>query len=374
MSNDRRKARRHGGTKARREGEGVRDQRIHLVPYRLVPHFVPACLRASVPPRYTSPMNVVHTIDQCRQTRAQYGHLALVPTMGALHAGHMALIAEAKKRAPHVAVSIFVNPTQFGPKEDFTKYPRPLEADLAKCREAGIDFVFNPSVEEMYPPAGKELPVASYQLPEKAKPETPSPTGNWQLTTGNLDVIIDLPQLTSVLEGKHRPNHFRGVCQVVAKLFNILRPDLAVFGQKDFQQLRVLSAMTEALNWPITIVPVPTVREPDGLALSSRNQYLSPDERQRALAIPRALFAAAAEVKKGIRQTNRLIATMQKILLDVGSPTSALGKIPVSIDYIAAVDPQSLKPAEVVDKPTVLAVAARVGLTRLIDNVVVSPH
>jgi len=291
-------------------------------------------------------MHIVHTIDQARSTRVQFteGALALVPTMGALHAGHLSLINEAKKRAPHVAVSIFVNPTQFAHNEDYAKYPRPIESDLEKCRAAGVDLVFHPSTEEMYPPR--------------------------QLATGG-DVLIDLPHLTNVLEGKHRPGHFKGVCQVVAKLFNILRPDIALFGQKDFQQLRVLSAMTESLNFPIQIVGCPTIREPDNLALSSRNQYLSPEERQRALAIPRALFAAEAEVKQGIRQTNRLVATMQKILLDVGPPTSSLGKIPVSIDYLAAVDPTTLKPADVVDKPVVLAIAARVGLTRLIDNITV---
>ncbi len=329
-------------------------------------------------------MNVVHTIEQCRQTRGQFQSLALVPTMGALHAGHVALIAEARRRAPHVAVSIFVNPTQFGPKEDYDKYPRPLEADLKKCADAGVDFVFHPSAEEMYPqlrpasaapvkltaPEAHSMETRSGDSASDLKRTLPSAsTPPLQPSASAADIVVDLPALTSVLEGKHRPGHFRGVCQVVAKLFNILRPDAATFGQKDFQQLRVLSAMTEALNWPIQIVGVPTVREPDGLALSSRNQYLSTDQRQRALAIPRAMLAAQEEVKQGIRQTNRLVATMQKILLDVGT----LGRVPVSIDYVAAVDPITLKPADVLDKPVVLAIAARVGLTRLIDNVVVSP-
>ena len=168
----------------------------------------------------------------------------------------MSLIGEAKSRAPHVAVSIFVNPTQFGPREDFSKYPRPIEEDLAKCAAAGVDFVFNPPPEEMYPPDAPQ-------------------------------VVVDLPDLTSVLEGKHRPGHFRGVCQVVAKLFNIIRPDVACFGQKDFQQLRVLTAMVQTLDWPIEMVPCPTLRDPDGLAMSSRNQYLSLEERHKALAIPR---------------------------------------------------------------------------------------
>ncbi len=307
-------------------------------------------------------MNVVHTIDECRKARAPFsGALALVPTMGALHAGHLSLIAEAKKQAAHVAVSIFVNPTQFGPKEDYTKYPRPLEADLEKCRSAGVDLVFNPSIQEMYPPekVSRAEQAASSASTSRPEPASTIPT-----------IIIDLPQLTSVLEGKHRPNHFKGVCQVVAKLFNIISPGYAFFGQKDFQQLRVLTTMTEALNWPIEIVACPTLREPDGLALSSRNQYLSADERQRALAIPNALFAAGREVEQGFKQCNRLVATMQKVLLDVGT----LGRIPVSIDYVAAVDPLTLKPADALDKPVVLAVAARVGLTRLIDNLIVRPQ
>ena len=258
--------------------------------------------------------------------------------MGALHAGHLACIEHAKKHAPHVAVSIFVNPTQFGPREDLTKYPRPIEEDLAKCEAAGVDLVFHPSADEMYRP-------------------------------GVPDVVVDLPSLSSVLEGKHRPGHFKGVCQIVAKLFNIITPDVATFGEKDFQQLRILTAMVEGLDWPIQIASVPTVRDSDGLAMSSRNQYLSPDERQRALAIPRALTQAKQDVADGIRQTNRLLATMRNILLDVGN----LGRIPVSVDYAAAVDPITLKPVETIAAPTRLAVAARFGMTRLIDNVLVEP-
>jgi pantoate--beta-alanine ligase len=290
-------------------------------------------------------MILTSTISSCREERSKLDHLALVPTMGALHAGHISLIEIAKKRAQHVAVSIFVNPTQFGPKEDFVRYPRPLEDDLEKCRQAGVDMVFNPSVQEMYP-AG-ELAV-----------DTPADL-----------VHLDIPPLTGLLESRIRPNHFKGVCQVVAKLFNIVEPNVACFGQKDYQQLRILQAMTAALNWPIEIIACPTFRESDGLAMSSRNQYLSPQERQRALAISRGLFAAREEFDKGVRQTNRLIATVQKILLDAGT----LGKIHVSIDYIAAVDAQTLKNVEVATIPTLLAVAARVGNTRLIDNVILIP-
>lgn len=277
-------------------------------------------------------MEIVKTIDDARRIRARYGRLALVPTMGALHAGHMSLIAHAKNNAPAVAVSIFVNPTQFGPKEDYAKYPRPIEEDLDKCEQAGVDFIFSPSAQEIYPP-------------------------------GAPDIVVDLPTMTSVLEGKHRPGHFKGVCQVVAKLFNILQPTVACFGQKDFQQLRVIEAMVEALDMPIDIIACPTLRDPDGLAMSSRNAYLSPEDRQKALSISRALMMGYKEFKGGVRQTNRLITTMQKVMLEQH----------LSIDYVAAVDPETLKPVEKIERPTLLAIAARVGVTRLIDNTVVTP-
>ncbi|MBV8781760.1 MAG: pantoate--beta-alanine ligase [Phycisphaerae bacterium] len=284
-------------------------------------------------------MEVFHTIDGFREARPELGKLALVPTMGALHAGHLSLVKSALLHADHVAVSIFVNPTQFGPREDFNRYPRPIEEDLAKCEEAGVTVIFNPATEEMYP---KE----------------------------SVDIAVDLPTLTDTLEGKHRPGHFKGVCQVVAKLFNITTPQSAFFGQKDFQQFRVIQAMVEALDWPIEIIGCPTMRDPDGLALSSRNQYLSADERERALSISRALMLARNEAKAGVRQANRLIATMRATLLDVGN----LGRVPVSIDYVAAVDPLTLKNVLTLEGPTVLAIACRVGNTRLIDNVIVQPE
>jgi pantoate--beta-alanine ligase len=273
---------------------------------------------------------VARTIAECRQARAGLGKLAFVPTMGALHAGHLSLVALAKQHAPRVAVSIFVNPTQFGPKEDFRKYPRPVEADLRACAEAGVDLVFIPSTEEMYRPG----------LPR---------------------IVVELPDLTGVLDGAHRPGHFLGVCQVVAKLFNIVQPDIAIFGKKDFQQLRILTAMVEALDFPIQIVPGPTLREPDGLAMSSRNQYLSPDERRRALSISRGLFAAEAEAKRGTRDASRLLGMIRAAILAEG----------LTLDYVVAVDPITLKDVEVLDRPATLAVAARVGATRLIDNVAV---
>ena len=276
-------------------------------------------------------MRVFQTIAEVRAARG-FGALALVPTMGALHAGHLSLVETARSRAGAVAVSIFVNPTQFGPREDYSRYPRPLESDLQKCEAAGVDWVFTPGEMEMYP--------------------VNSPA-----------IVIDLPTVDNVLEGKHRPGHFRGVCQVVAKLFNIIQPSVACFGQKDFQQLRVLSAMVEALNWPIEVVACPTLRDPDGLAMSSRNQYLSPVERQKALSISKTLFNSQEMVAGGIKQASRLITRMQQDLLAQH----------LSIDYVAAVDPVTLKNVEVMSGPTVLAIAVRVGATRLIDNVVVTP-
>jgi len=281
-------------------------------------------------------MKVLRTIADFRRERASLGgSLALVPTMGALHAGHVSLIHEARKHAQKVAVTVFVNPTQFGPREDFSRYPRPVEMDLAQCERAGVELVFNPPPEEMYRP-------------------------------GVPDIVVDVPALSALLEGKHRPGHFKGVCQVVAKLFLITQPQVAVFGQKDYQQLRIITAMTEALDFPVRIVPCPTLREPDGLAMSSRNQYLSPDERARGLSISRALTTAEAEFNKGVTQTNRLLTTMQHVLLDRGN----LGHVPMSIDYIAAVDPATFKHVDAVAGPTLLAIAARVGNTRLIDNLI----
>jgi pantoate--beta-alanine ligase len=278
-------------------------------------------------------MNVIRTIAEARAQRLGFGPLALVPTMGALHAGHLSLIAIARRHAPSVAVSIFVNPTQFGPREDFSRYPRPIEADLDMCRHAGVDLVFNPPPEEMYRP-------------------------------GMFDILIDLPQLTDVLEGQKRPGHFKGVCQVVAKLFNILTPTVACFGQKDFQQLRVVEAMVEAMDFPIQVVRCPTIREPDGLALSSRNVYLPADERSRALKLHKALRQAEEQVKAGYRQANRLVATMKNTMLEQPQ---------LLIDYVAAVDCHTLRAVQEVTGPTLLAAAVHVGNTRLIDNIIVEP-
>lgn len=281
-------------------------------------------------------MQVFNDIAGFRLARAKLGRLAFVPTMGALHEGHVSLMHIARQHAEHVAVSIFVNPTQFGPNEDFHKYPRPIERDLEMCRSAGVDLVFNPSPEVMYPP-------------------------------GSPDINIDLPSLTTVLEGAHRPGHFKGVCQVVAKLFNIVQPQAACFGMKDYQQLAVLTAMVKALDFPIEMVPCPTVREPDGLAMSSRNRYLSADQRQRALSISRALFAARDQVKSGTTQTSTLLEQIKANLLD----PAGLPQVPVSLDYAAAVDPITLQPKTTTANGILFAIAMRVGTTRLIDNIVI---
>lgn len=255
------------------------------------------------------------------------GTLALVPTMGALHEGHRSLIRLARERADQVVVSIFVNPLQFGPGEDFARYPRTFDADLEACREEGVDVVFAPSADDMYPP-GRQVSVSAGEMGR-------------------------------IVEGASRPGHFDGMLTVVLKLFNLVRPDLAVFGQKDAQQLALIRRMAADLDVPVEIIGAPTVREPDGLALSSRNRYLSAGERRVALTLSRALLAAADE--PGAAQVR---ATAAKVLAE--APPE------LEVDYLVLVDPATF--TEVPDSyegEAVLAVAARVGATRLIDNVVV---
>ncbi|MEO3795321.1 pantoate--beta-alanine ligase [Nonomuraea sp. B10E15] len=256
------------------------------------------------------------------------GEVALVPTMGALHEGHKALIRQARARADHVVVSIFVNPLQFAPNEDFSRYPRTFEADLDACRAEGVDVVFHPAVEDMYAP--------------------------------DRQVSVSAGRMGELVEGAARPGHFDGVLTVVLKLFNVVQPDRAVFGQKDAQQLALIRRMVADLDLPIEILDVPTVREPDGLALSSRNRFLSDDDRRVALALSRALRAGAAEL------TPSRIRAAAREVLDTAGPG-------LDVDYLVLVDPATF--AEVDDSyegMAVLAVAARVGATRLIDNVSVT--
>ncbi|MEQ4715768.1 pantoate--beta-alanine ligase [Nonomuraea sp. B19D2] len=256
------------------------------------------------------------------------GEVALVPTMGALHEGHRSLIRQARARADQVVVSIFVNPLQFGPNEDFSRYPRTFDADLDVCRAEGVDVVFHPDAEVMYAP--------------------------------DRQVSVSAGHMGTVVEGACRPGHFDGVLTVVLKLFNLVQPDLAVFGQKDAQQLALIRRMVADLDLPIEILGAPTVREPDGLALSSRNRYLSDDDRQVALALSRALRAGAAELTPaGVRAAARAV-------LDAAGPR-------LEIDYLALVDPATFADVdETYEGTAVLAVAAKVGTTRLIDNVTVT--
>ncbi|MEU8249823.1 pantoate--beta-alanine ligase [Nonomuraea sp. NPDC048916] len=256
------------------------------------------------------------------------GPVALVPTMGALHEGHRSLIREARARAAQVVVSIFVNPLQFGPHEDFSRYPRTFDADLEVCEVEGVDVVFAPSAEDMYAP--------------------------------DRQVSVRAGEMGRIVEGAARPGHFDGMLTVVLKLFNLVRPDVAVFGQKDAQQLAMIRRMVADLDLDIEIIGAPTVREPDGLALSSRNRYLSAPDRQVALALSRAL-AAGAE-----RATPSKVLAAARAVLDEAGPA-------LDLDYLVLVDPATF--AEVDESHSgaaVLAVAARVGATRLIDNVVVS--
>ena len=252
----------------------------------------------------------------------------LVPTMGALHKAHGELIRVARERAGkdgEVVVSIFVNPLQFEPGSDYERYPRPQKADEEFCRSAGVDFLFRPSVEEVYP--------------------------------NDRSTFVEEISLSSTLEGKSRPGHFRGVCTVVAKLSNILAPDGAVFGEKDFQQLAIVRRMVRDLNFNIDIVAVPTVREEDGLACSSRNQYLNPEERKQATVLNKALRAAA---NAGRKSAGDIVALARKTINE-----APLGRI----DYVEVVDAETLQPLEMSGPNTVLLVAVFFGKTRLIDNI-----
>jgi pantoate--beta-alanine ligase len=267
---------------------------------------------------------VAETAAELAKLRADLpGPVALVPTMGALHEGHRALVRAARERAGSVVVSVFVNPTQFGPGEDFDRYPRTWDADLAALAEEGADVVFHPAVDEVYPPGSRGVTVQ------------PGPLGD-------------------VLEGAVRPGHFAGVLTVVAKLFGLVRPDLAVFGEKDYQQLTLIRAMARELALGVDVVGVPTVREDDGLALSSRNRYLDAGQRAAALALSAALRAGA---EAGPRGGDAVLATARAVL--AGAP----GLVP---DYLELTDPDLGPPPAA--GPARLLVAARAGTTRLIDN------
>lgn len=271
--------------------------------------------------------------------------VGLVPTMGALHAGHLSLIERARQENEWVVVSIFVNPLQFGPNEDFQRYPRPLEQDRQLCEQAGVDVIFAPMLEELYP-----------NKRTGGGPEEGLPPG---ASKEMLTQVIPSPAMIAGLCGKSRPGHFQGVATVVTKLLNIVQPDRAYFGQKDAQQLAVLRQLVADLNLPVEIVPCPIVREPSGLALSSRNQYLSEEQRSQATAIYRGLRQAEQAFRDGIRCRDTLVDTIQAELQTV--PT-------LQPEYIELVHPDTMMPLQQVEEAGLLAVAARIGSTRLIDN------
>lgn len=263
-------------------------------------------------------------VDAARREGRSVG---LVPTMGAFHAGHLSLMRRAVADNDVTVVSLFVNPTQFGPQEDFSQYPRDLEGDAQKAREAGVSLIFAPSEEEMYP----------------------SGACTW--------VTVD--RLTEGLCGRYRPGHFRGVTTVVTKLLNVVQPDRAYFGEKDYQQLQVIRRMVRDLLIPVEVIAQPTVREPDGLAMSSRNAYLSPEERQAAVRLPQALEAAADLVRQGATGAD---AVRRALELLQSEPL-------LRPQYVEAVDPETLEDRSASGAPLVLAAAVMVGKTRLIDNI-----
>ncbi len=272
-------------------------------------------------------MKVLRTVADVRAWRAGAGRVGLVPTMGALHAGHMSLVERAVRETDAAIASIFVNPTQFGPNEDFAAYPRHEAEDVALLEKHGCAVAFVPSVEEIYPPGD-------------ATRVTPGP-------------------IAAPLEGAARPGHFVGVATVVAKLLAIVRPDVAYFGQKDFQQLRVIQTMARDLRFGVEIIGGPIVREPDGLAMSSRNAYLTPDQRHAAVALSRGLFRAREMWEQGVRQPQRLSNAVRRY---TDAPAIAL-------EYVSVADPLTLAELDAPADSAVISLAARVGRARLIDNV-----
>jgi len=282
-----------------------------------------------------------------RRWRRQGVRVALVPTMGYLHTGHLSLVKRARQLAGQhgqVVVSIYVNPTQFGPREDFSRYPRDLKRDLKLCRGEGVAVVFAPSDAEMYPRWGEATDPAMRD--EDARPT-------------RFSTLVTEENLSRLMEGASRPAHFRGVTTVVAKLFNIVLPDMAVFGAKDYQQAVIIKRMVADLNFPVKIVVAPTVRERDGLAMSSRNKYLSADERVQATILHRAIQRARRAVRSKAVSAARLKAELKKFI--TSEPLAR-------VDYVEFFDSDTLRPAVVVRRGTHMALAVFLGKTRLIDN------
>ena len=275
-------------------------------------------------------MQVIKSIAEMRRIRASLAEpLGLVPTMGYLHQGHLALVRQAKADNASVAVSIFVNPTQFAPGEDYNRYPRNLEEDLARLEKIGVDVVFTPSRSEIYPP--------------------------------NFSSRVEVDRLTSRLEGASRPGHFSGVTTIVAKLFNIVQPTRAYFGQKDAQQAAVIKKMVSDLNMNLKVITLPTVREPDGLAMSSRNSYLNARERQAALVLYQSLTLAKKLWQQGEKDAARIRSEMVRLIRK--EPLAA-------IDYVSIADTKTLEEMEEIRPPALASLAVKIGETILIDNVV----
>lgn len=271
---------------------------------------------------------LVKEIDRLKKKGKRIG---FVPTMGFLHEGHLSLIRKAKKDTDAVVISIFVNPAQFGPQEDFKKYPRDLKRDLALCKKEGVDIIFAPETREMYPEG-----YCTY---------------------------VNVENITDTMCGRSRPGHFRGVATVVMKLFNIVKPDIAYFGQKDAQQLTVIKQMVKDLNMSVKIQPMPIVRERDGLAMSSRNAYLNPRERVRALWLYKSLRLAKKLFNAGERDTQKIIQKMREFIAQ---------KSKGEIDYISIVEPESLENVQKISKRAMAALAVKIGNTRLIDNIMLT--
>ncbi len=279
-------------------------------------------------------MEVVEKVSEVRRIRRERaGSWGLVPTMGYLHEGHLSLVRRAREENDHVGVSIFVNPTQFGPGEDLEAYPRDLERDLELLRALDVDLVWVPTVEEVYPPG--------------------------------FQTYVTVEEVSKPLEGAARPGHFRGVATVVAKLFNVFQPDRAYFGQKDAQQVVVIRRMVEDLNFPVEIVVCPIVRDPDGLALSSRNVYLTPEQRAAAPVLYRALCAARDAWMAGERDGERLRQIMRAVL-----DSEPLAQV----EYVSAADPETLAELGDAGQGVLLSLAVRIGRARLIDNILLRPE
>jgi len=280
-------------------------------------------------------MEVIKEISKMKEISKSWKksgyRIAFVPTMGFLHEAHLALVRKAKELGDKTVVSIFVNPLQFGPKEDFREYPRDLERDLTLLEKEGVDVVFVPEVEEMYP--------------------------------SDFQTYVEVTKLTTGLCGAFRPGHFKGVTTVVLKLFNIVNPDFAVFGEKDYQQLQVIRQMVKDLNLDVKIIPHPTVREKDGLAMSSRNTYLSQEERKSAIALYQALLLAKKLIEEGERDPQRIREKMEDFIHSFPF---------TKVQYIEFVNPESLEPVGKIELPILCALAVFVGKARLIDNMLIS--